>query len=68
MRDYHHTKFGLIWIKESKLLRGGGGRIPPPPQVENVLNRPGEIGLSQKYTYSHCYQIHNLEDNIMKCF
>ena len=23
----------------------GGGRNPPPPQVENVLNRPGEIGL-----------------------
>ena len=25
-----------------------GGRNPPPPQVENVLNRPGEIGLRKK--------------------
>ena len=40
MKDYHHIKFGLIWIKESKVT----GRIPPP-QVENVLNCPGEIGL-----------------------
>ena len=36
MRDYHHTKFGLIWIKESK---------DSASQVENVLNRPGETGL-----------------------
>ena len=34
MTDYNHTKFGLIWSKESK--------------VENVLNRPGEIGLRNK--------------------
>ena len=38
MTDYLHTKFGLIWIKETKVTEG-------PPQVENVLNRPGEIGL-----------------------
>ena len=43
--EYHHTKFGLTWIKESKVTEGG--RNPPPPQVENVLNRPGEIGLNQ---------------------
>ena len=42
MTDYHHTKFGLIWSKESKVTEGGQN---PPPQVENVLNRPGEIGL-----------------------
>ena len=27
--------------------RYGGGRNLPPPQVENVLNRPGEIGLNR---------------------
>ena len=43
MMEYHHTKFGLIWIKGSKVTEGGGIR---PPQVENVLNRPGEIGLN----------------------
>ena len=32
----------FIWVKESKVTEGGG----IPPQVENVLNRPGEIGLS----------------------
>ena len=42
MRDYHHTKFGLIWVKESKVTGGGGGG----GMVENVLNRPGEIGLN----------------------
>ena len=41
--EYHHTKFGLIWIKENKVTEGGRN---PPPQVENVLNRPGEIGLN----------------------
>ena len=41
MTDYHHTKFGLIWSKESKVKEGSGIR---PPQV--VLNRPGEIGLN----------------------
>ena len=47
MTDYHHTKFGLIWSKESKVTKGGG--IHPPPQFENVLNRPGEIGLTLSY-------------------
>ena len=28
MMDYHHTKFGLIWIKESKVKEGGGIRPP----------------------------------------
>ena len=28
---------------EAKLWRGGGFR--PPPQVENVINRPGQVGL-----------------------
>ena len=45
LRDYHQTKFGLIWIKGSKLMEGRG-RIPSPAhQVENVLNRPGNIEL-----------------------
>ena len=43
MTDYHYTKFGLIWSKESKVTEGGGIRLP---QDENVLNRLGEIGLS----------------------
>ena len=43
MMEYHHTKLGLIWIKENKVTEGGEIR---PPQVENVLNRPGEIGLT----------------------
>ena len=49
MTDYHHTKFGLIWIKQSKATEvgGGGGGIRPPPQVDNVLNRKGEIGLKK---------------------
>ena len=37
MTNYHHTKFGLDWIKEAKLRRGR--------TVEDVLNRSGEIGL-----------------------
>ena len=37
MRDYHHAKVDLISVKESKV---------PSRQVENVLNRPGEIGLT----------------------
>ena len=41
MTDYLHTKFGLIWIKETKVTEGAES-----PQVENVLNRPGEIGLN----------------------
>ena len=45
MTDYQHTKFRLIWIKKNKLQRGGG---IPPTQVENVLNRPGKIGLKAK--------------------
>ena len=46
MRDYHQTKFGLIWIEESKVTEGGGGGgVESALHVENVLNRPGEIGL-----------------------
>ena len=36
----HQVWFNLGQGKQS--YRGGG---IPPPQVENVLNRPGEIGL-----------------------
>ena len=53
--DYRHTKFSLIWIKESKVTEGGGN---PPPQVENVLNRPGGIGLM--YNPIQNYQIAEL--------
>ena len=45
MTDYHHTKFGLIWGKERKVTEGAESA---PPQVENVLNRPGEIGLNSE--------------------
>ena len=45
IKGYQHTKFGLIWVKESKVTEGGG-RIHP--QVENVLNRQGEIGLTKE--------------------
>ena len=45
IRDYQHTKFGLIWVKNSKVTEGGGRN----PQVEIVSNRPGEIGLRVKY-------------------
>ena len=50
MTHYHHTKFGSILIKESKVTEGGGGA--ESPQVENVLNRPGEIGLSYMRLYT----------------
>ena len=40
----HQIWFNLSQGKQSY----GGGRTEsaPPPQVENVLNRPGEIGLN----------------------
>ena len=46
MTDYLHTKFGLIWMKETKVTEGGADSAPP--QVDNVLNRQGEIGLRKK--------------------
>ena len=54
MTDYLHIKFGLIWIKETKVTEGGGIR---PPQVENVLNGPGEIGLKQKRGDVHRHKL-----------
>ena len=59
MREYHHTKFGFIWIKESKVTEGGGG-FRPDPQVEIVLNRPGEIGLN--------ISVDGSEDHVIHCF
>ena len=50
MTDYHVTKFSLIWRKESKVTEGGGGGRGGI-QVENVLNRPGEIGLNYVTTF-----------------
>ena len=47
IRDYHHTKFGLVWIKDHKVT-GGGGADSASPQVENVLSRPGEVGLKSE--------------------
>ena len=38
----HQIWFNLGQGKQSYI---GGGQNPPPPQVENVLNHPGEIGL-----------------------
>ena len=60
MRDYHHIKFGLTWIKESKVTEGGGIR---PPLVENVLNRPGEIGLIEEPSESS--KKNNLENVVI---
>ena len=34
--------FMLLQLKTSEL---GGGRNPPPPQVQRVFKRPGKIGL-----------------------
>ena len=38
-----------IWfnLDQGKQSYGGGVESAPPPQVENVLNRPGEIGLKR---------------------
>ena len=36
---------------EAKLWRGGGG-AESAPQVKNVLNRPGEIGLIVNFIIS----------------
>ena len=52
IREYQHTKFGLIWVKESKVTEGGGIHLP---QVENVLNRPGEKGLKAQYFSIICW-------------
>ena len=38
----HQIRFNFGQGKQSY---GGGQNPPPPPQVENVLNCPGEIGL-----------------------
>ena len=51
MRDYHHTKFGLIWVKEGTVIEGADST--PSPQAENVLNRPGEIGLNVYTFFTH---------------
>ena len=41
---------------DGQVTEGGGGFCPPSPQVENVLNRPGEIGLKlQKNLWSGSY-------------
>ena len=40
----HQIRFDLDEGKQSY----GGGRNPPPPQVENVLKLPGEIGLTNE--------------------
>ena len=53
MMDYDHTKFDLIWIKENKVTEGVRIPPPPPPQFENVLNRPGEIGLKKGTFFTH---------------
>ena len=39
------TKYNLVQFgsRTAKLPESA----PPPPQVENVLNRPGEIGLNK---------------------
>ena len=39
--NYDHTKFGLVWIKGSRVM-DGDRFYSPWPQVENVLNLPLE--------------------------
>ena len=43
-----------IWFNlgQGKQSYGGGWQNPPPPQDENVLNRPGEIGLKSHVALS----------------
>ena len=51
--SYKELSAHQIWfnLRQGKQSYGGWGAKPaPPPQVENVLNRPGEIGLNT----SHC--------------
>ena len=40
-----------IWynLDQGKQSYGGGGANSAPPQVENVLNRPDEIGINTFY-------------------
>ena len=42
MTDYHHKQ---IWFNLDQGKQNYGGGAESAPQVENVLNRPGEIGL-----------------------
>ena len=44
-----------VWfdLGQGKQSYGGGGGAFRPPQVENVLNRPGEIGLTQSSSFAH---------------
>ena len=45
-RDYHHTNFGLVWIKGSKVMKGEGMAESASPQVENILNLPGKAKVT----------------------
>ena len=52
-----------IWLNLGQGKQSyGGGRIPPPPQVENVLNRPGEIGLTYSYLVYNNVRMSSLLD------
>ena len=54
MTDYHHSKFGLIWIKESKVTEGGGFR--PPPGWEFIKSRRWDTVKEQlRYTVESQY-------------
>ena len=41
---FDHTKFGLVWIKGSKVKRGGGFH-PPSPRLSEFFEIPAWIGL-----------------------
>ena len=40
---FAHTKFGLVWMKGSRVKGGGGPN--PPPRSERVFQIPVQIGL-----------------------
>ena len=64
----HQIWFNLGQGKQS--YGGEGGRNLPPPQVENVFNRPGEIGLRhRKVKYKSDLRITGsfLQWNISRC-
>ena len=48
--SYDGLSLHQVWFNLEQGMQGyGGGGFRPPPQVENVLNCPGKIGLSLLY-------------------
>ena len=57
-RDQHQTKFGLVLINGSKRTEGVWNL--PLPQVENVFNRPGEVGLEVSDNPVTCFYLFHI--------